>query len=400
MEATTMSQSHHPSPPLPTSGNGDAATVPAPDASGADQSAVTAAEPWRIIGHSALGASHARKGLVNQDAIKWIPPDGSDARVALSVADGHGSARSFRSATGSRFAVEVALALAAPIIEQSDLGLPLVKNRLEEAAPQQLVRDWRVKVEADLEQNPFSEEELLRVQDREGRPALESVEKNPLLAYGSTLLTVIVTQSFAVFWQIGDGDMVTVSATGDVSRPLRGDDRLVADETMSLCSPDAWRYFRVGVLGTPAPMVMLSTDGLSNSFQDDEGFFKFGSDVRGIIAAEGVDAVADKLPSWLDEITKQGSGDDISLGIVCRPCALSGQPWVPPAKEKESPERESDTEDITLILRERSTVILAFFRAGRWCYFILTWLPLRVFRRTGKKRGDISADEPDLQGSE
>jgi hypothetical protein len=73
-------------------------------------------------------------------------------------------------------------------------------------------------------------------------------------------------------------------------------------------------------------MIMLSTDGFSNSFQDDAAFFKFGSDVRDIIVADGLEKVSACLPDWLTEITERGSGDDISLGIVCRPAALVPRP--------------------------------------------------------------------------
>lgn len=177
-------------------------------------------------------------------------------------------------------------------------------------------------MDGDLEQSSFSEYELVRLERREGRKSLESVEEDPRLAYGSTLLTAIAAESFVLFWQIGDGDALTISAVGKAGRPVPGDARLMADETTSLCSPDAWRLFRVAVLGTPAPMILLSTDGFSNSFRDDEAFFKFGSDVRDIITEKGLGEVDQNLEGWLREYTAKGSGDDISLGIICRPDML------------------------------------------------------------------------------
>ena len=126
------------------------------------------------------------------------------------------------------------------------------------------------------------------------------------------------------FWQIGDGDVLTVSAAG-AGRPLAGDERLIANETTSLCSADAWRLFRVAVFGTPAPVIMVSTDGFANSFRDDEGYFRFGSDVLRMLGVEGVDAVGGRLSGWLGEMTQAGSGDDISLGIACRPSEFPSQ---------------------------------------------------------------------------
>jgi hypothetical protein len=298
------------------------------------------------------------------------------------VADGHGSAKSFRSATGSRFAVEVSVALAAKLIEQDPLDLSFVKDQLEHGVPEQIVRDWLARVDADLSESPFSEEELLGVQERAGRPGLESVEASPRLAYGSTLLTVIATEAFVAFWQIGDGDLLTVSANGHVGEPVPGDEQLVADETTSLCSRDAWRSFRVGVLGTPVPMMMLSTDGFANSFQDNAGFRKFGTDVRDIILTEGLGMVRDKLDPWLNDITERGSGDDISLGIVCRPRALAGLPDEPPPPEppEPGPEPEPGSTQVTVVLQRRNIVILAFVQVGRGFRYVFVRLPAQLFR--------------------
>src|SRR5262249_51217362 len=146
--------------------------------------------------------------------------------------------------------------------------------------------------------------------------------RDPYLAYGSTLITVVAMESFMAFWQIGDGDVVTVSAAAKVGRPLRGDDRLMANETTSLCSDDAWRLFRVAIYGYLRPMILVSSDGFANSFADDAGFFKFGSDVLRIVVDEGLDAVSGMLPGWLEEMPRRGSGDDISLGMICRPSEL------------------------------------------------------------------------------
>lgn len=327
-----------PRPQTPTSGSARyEKTVPAasqPEASG---------QPWRVIGHSVRGASHVRRDLENQDVIRW-EPEGGGSRVVISVADGHGSPKNFRSATGAKIAVDVSLGLASELlaIPPDELTLSFVKDRLEQEVPRRIVRDWLDGVDRHLGDHPFREDELLRLQEQDGRKSVELIENNGRLAYGSTLVTAIAMESFMVFWQIGDGDVLTVSASGKVSRPVRGDERLIANETTSLCSPDASRLFRVAVLGTPAPMVMVSTDGFSNSFQDDEGFFKFGSDVREIILAEGLGRVSGRLDGWLREMTEHGSGDDISLGIICRPEALLPRSPRLPQSQPEGPASRPD----------------------------------------------------------
>jgi hypothetical protein len=289
-------------------------------------------EPWRVIGHTVRGASHVRRNIRNQDCLKSVTEEG---QVILALADGHGSAKSFRSDVGSRFAVAVSIEFASELLKAARLAdrqfLSMVQDQLKTQLPKRIVQRWKDRVDEDLARNPFTDSELNALAEQDGPESRRRVEQDNHLAYGSTLITAIAMESFAVFWQIGDGDVLTISGDREVSRPIRGDERLIANETTSLCSADAWRMFRSAVLGKPAPMIMLSTDGFANSYQDDAGFFKFGTDVSDIIATEGLDKVDASLTGWLDEISAHGSGDDISLGIVCRPGSLPRR-VVPPAR--------------------------------------------------------------------
>src|SRR5919197_2980041 len=63
---------------------------------------------WRVIGTSVTGATHLRANGPNQDAIAWWPACGEGSRLVLAVADGHGSAKCFRSDVGAACAVRTA----------------------------------------------------------------------------------------------------------------------------------------------------------------------------------------------------------------------------------------------------------------------------------------------------
>ena len=65
----------------------------------------------------------------------------------------------------------------------------------------------------------------------------------------------------------------------------------------------------------PPALILLSTDGYSNSFQDEAGFLKVGSDLLHMIrtTAGGLDMVKEHLVAWLTESTYAGSGDDITV---------------------------------------------------------------------------------------
>jgi hypothetical protein len=283
---------------------------------------------WRVIGHSVRGAAHVRVDLPNQDAICWLPESGTGLPLVLAVSDGHGSARCFRSDVGARLAVETATQVTQEFLENlpESLNLSAIKRWAEENLPRAIVHRWRDRVADDIFAHPLPKADLDRLEANEDVTKRRQVVLDPLLAYGATLLTVLVTESFILYLQLGDGDILTVSEAGEVSRPpLPVDARLFANETTSLCSRDAWREFRSHfqvLSGSPPALILVSTDGYANSFRDEAGFLQVGADFLALIRADGLDAVHESLESWLSEASRNGSGDDITVGILCRTDAL------------------------------------------------------------------------------
>ena len=278
---------------------------------------------WRAIGQSVRGASHVRAGMPNQDAWRCRPASAEGPPLIVAVSDGHGSARSFRSHIGSERAVDLAVWVLQDLLDgQPDpMNLSAVKRTAEERLPQEITRRWQEAVEKDLQERPFTVEELAVVATKQSAKAAAEVEANPLLAYGATLLVVLVAEQFILYLQLGDGDILTVSESGVVERPLPEDARLFANQTTSLCMPEAWRDFRIRFQALPGPppaLILLSTDGYANSFINDEAFLKVGSDIWDIIRAEGLEAVRDDLEDWLNHASTAGSGDDITVGLLCR----------------------------------------------------------------------------------
>jgi hypothetical protein len=293
---------------------------------------------WRAIGTSVRGAAHVRAGLPKQDAIGWIPESGEALPLIMAVSDGHGSAKCFRSDAGALLAIHTTMQTMQEFVngQLTAVSLSAIKRTAEEQLPQELLRRWRAAVEEALRTTPFSVEELATLERKDGTVARQSVEANPFLAYGATLLIVLVAESFILYLQLGDGDILTVTETGEVERPVPGDAQLLANETTSLCTPNAWRDMRVRfqvLAGPPPALILLSTDGYANSFRDDTGFFKVGSALLDIIRTDGLDKVRESLEGWLTETTQAGSGDDIALGIVCRMEAVQQEGGtLPPAE--------------------------------------------------------------------
>jgi len=177
-----------------------------------------------------------------------------------------------------------------------------------------------------LQEYPFTDEEKENLVKKDGESAWKSVENNNFLVYGATLLAVLVTESFILYIQLGDGDILEVNSQGETTRILERDPKLIANETTSLCMNKAWNEFQVhlepytkGMSRKMPALILVSTDGYSNSFSTDEGFFKIGKDYLNMFKSNSAENVREKIPVFLKETSEKGSGDDITLGIIKRP---------------------------------------------------------------------------------
>jgi serine/threonine protein phosphatase PrpC len=278
---------------------------------------------WRAIGQSVRGAAHLRTGLPNQDAIRWLPASGIGPPLILAISDGHGSAKYFRSHVGSEQAVETVAWVIQDLLDgQPDpTNLSAIKRTAEDRLPREVVRRWKESVAEHLKQSPLTPDELGALEQRDGAAARQAILDNPTLAYGATVLAVLVAETFILYLQLGDGDILIIAEDGGVTRPLKRDMRLFANQTTSLCSTDAWRDVQVrfqALVDPPPAVILLATDGYANSFVNEAAFLQVGTDIWDLIRTEGLAAVQGDLATWLNEASQAGSGDDITLGILCR----------------------------------------------------------------------------------
>lgn len=287
---------------------------------------------WQILHASVTGASHAGARLPNQDAILYKQNTEIGVPLVLSIADGHGSEKYFRSHIGSQFAVQAAEeVLHAFVRGLKEQGRPFseIESMARRCVPLEIVARWRRLVEDHWYSNPANDQEWRWMIKKENADAWKAITANHALAYGTTLLAVLVTDAFILYFQIGDGDILTVSTTGEVLEPVPADQRNLANETTSLCNPTAKHDFRIVFqrLVHPKPaLILLSTDGYSNSFESRADFHKVGSDIWHLIRSqgeEGIQQVEKDLEGWLTRTTQVGSGDDITIGLLCRMSALS-----------------------------------------------------------------------------
>jgi hypothetical protein len=281
---------------------------------------------WTALSASTRGNWHETTGQKNQDSVRVQPgPFGS---VILAVSDGHGGAHSFRSDRGSALAVECGAQMLDRLLRRVGTDAPLsqMRHQMKRWWTRQVVADWHRRVRADVLAHPFTQLDFAAFP--EPMPATPPNAEWPFsayLAYGATLLVAALTRDYLICAQLGDGDILTVTADGAVTRPLVRRHDFHGEQSASLCTQGAYRVFEIAVLPSrvhrPA-MVMLSSDGYANCFGNDEGFFKVGSDMLAYAHDHGHDFLSHNIEGWLKESSRDGSGDDISLALGIRPGAL------------------------------------------------------------------------------
>lgn len=283
---------------------------------------------WRAVGASVRGASHELTGAPNQDAFGWNGGDGAIEPLVCGVSDGHGSERCFRSDVGSRFAVETVLEVLGAM---STLPTPAEIQPLR----RDLVERWRARVFAHIAAKPFDGVETLRL-------GMRYTDEQALLAYGATMLGVRVAPEGILYLQLGDGDIIICDEDDTTTRVFDKDPNLAINETHSLCQPEAWRRMRILTAPCePGPaLVLVSTDGYSNSFRSDAEFFLIGRNYRRLLREQGFESLTTQLAPILDEAQRLGSHDDITLALIDR-FAADPPEAVPETVPEEDVQRES-----------------------------------------------------------
>ena len=261
-----------------------------------------------VFGESVQGASHIRSGKECQDSLKKIEKD--ESTVILAVADGHGSDSCPYSRTGADIAVNVFCKIMDDYLEtyakQPEMLLTFLKREGDTKVAQAIDAEWKRRV---LKAHSGSKREIPL--DEEGNKDKAAIYK----LYGSTLIGLVITKEFLFAFQLGDGDIMKVSGKG-VQNVIEAD-KILGIETHSLSRTEAWKK-AITCIGKQEEnqelpvMYMLSSDGMANSYKNEDEFRKTCSDYYDLIKQHGTKAVAGSLRKWLAETSELGCGDDIT----------------------------------------------------------------------------------------
>ncbi len=276
---------------------------------------------WAAGGSSVRGASHVRRNKPNQDAIAWAPAGAGgkptlDAEAFIAaVADGHGAPAYDRSDVGSRIAVSCAIEALRRFVGGNGGG---------EGVVEEILARWREGVMADHQARAGA-----------GADWVEATS-DVLVPYGCTLAAVAMAPGQLLVLQIGDSDVLFGYPDGRIERPLPVDHGLVGEQTYSLCAIDAAQRFRVTTMAADGAanwpdFVMLSTDGIAKSFADEAAFLAIARQYRDTVRKVGLPEVLGRLDEWLAEVSRRGSGDDVTLCLANRtagaPAAGDDSDW-------------------------------------------------------------------------
>ena len=266
---------------------------------------------FRGFHSSVKGASHIEKGTECQDAS--LHYCGDTFAVAV-VSDGHGSKKHFRSADGSKIAVKIAKEAIAELIYKEEYTELLFKDhdKYLKQLEANIIYRWNEAVrkhftENPIRENPTGENIFSGVEEK------EDLEKKVRVMYGATLIAAVMTEKYWFAVQIGDGACVTVTDGENAGILIPEDDRLMFGFTTSLCDADANENFRHYFGGSMPKAIILSTDGVADSFTP-EGFLKFT--VKSINLFISQENALEELEKFLPELSAKGSKDDVSIAGI------------------------------------------------------------------------------------
>jgi len=265
-----------------------------------------------VFGESVQGASHKRNEIECQDSMKKIEFD--DGSVILAVADGHGSKSCPFSKSGSSIAVNVFC----KVMQEFYTGY---KDNLEMLLTY-LNREGDTKVAQAVDDEWKRRVLIAHTKNKRDVPLTSEGEKDKVeiyKEYGTTLVGLLITPIFLFAFQIGDGDITYVDNDG--IEEVLVSDKILGTETHSLSKVDSWKKAitvvrRRNIDESIPSLFMLSTDGFSNSYKNEEEFKKTCADYFEMTKQHGCEVIGANLKGWLSETSEQGCGDDITL-LMC-----------------------------------------------------------------------------------
>ena len=265
------------------------------------------------------GYNHTRINKVCEDASDFY--DDEKMHICV-VADGHGSDNYPRTEFGSKFAVDAAIKNVIEFVNTAEKSQVIndAENNFERMnqLAKSILRSWYESVEEDYNKKPFTEKELEKVSDKyKNRYLSENIEERKVeKAYGCTLIIYVITDDYSFGMQIGDGKCVLIDENGQFLEPIPWDDDCQLNVTTSICDDDAIDEFRFYISDKMPTAVFIGSDGIDDSYANKEELYALYRSILKIFIEYGDEVGKSEIREYLPVLTKRGSGDDVSMGLI------------------------------------------------------------------------------------
>lgn len=278
-----------------------------------------------IIGNSQnkkfLGFAISTKGYTHKDGICQDSSEffANQKMAILAVCDGHGHDNYFRSNVGSKIAARIGVEAIKEFVLTHPKFSSLEEKEIESTIKQLkefIIFKWNEETYKNFKDYPLSIEELSKLKDKDRDEYLSTLNvTNYRKIYGTTFIAGVITSSYWLILQIGDGEATLLDQRG-LYLPMPEDSHSIFQYTSSLCEEDAILNFR-HVYGFNSPVAMiLSTDGLRKSFTEEKYFLNLYKDILNDAKVEDLEKLRIGLVEDFPVLSQKGSGDDISFALA------------------------------------------------------------------------------------
>ena len=283
--------------------------------------------------YSCEGESHKANNKVCQDYSLTSTTDGLTIAI---VCDGHGGERYFRSDIGAKYAAEVTLEAVSLFVEQIDEKLFIHQpytavgptsdiEDVEQLSPidiafrqlfSSIIYKWNERIEEHFKSTALTEWEQENVPQKYLDEFAEatSLEKH----YGCTLMVYAQTPKYWFAFHIGDGKCIAFQTDPIWQEPIPWDERCFLNKTTSICDSSAIDEFRYCYQGDGKyPIaIFLGSDGIDDSFGEDENLVNFYIQIMKMLVNEGQEVTTHSIEEELPQLSAIGSRDDMSIACV------------------------------------------------------------------------------------
>ncbi len=270
---------------------------------------------------SSQGYNHIKDNNKECQDASGIEVNGTTAIIV--VADGHGSDNYPRTRVGAEYAVEAAILS----IKRFIAGLKESSEAfdLDDGDDLQLINlsknilmNWHSRVEEHYTCNPFTEEELLKVSEKHKKMYLSKDPEQYAKAYGTTLIAICITQDYWFGIHLGDGKCISFDDELICSEPIPWDEDCQANITTSLCDTNAINEFRFYKSKELPLAVFIGSDGIDDSYANDIELQNLYRTIMLLLVENDIVQAKAEVESFLSRLTRDGSGDDVSIAGLIR----------------------------------------------------------------------------------